>query len=149
MLSSVAVVRNWQNESKSLSVMSDSLQPHGLYSPQNSPGQNTGVGSCSLLQGIFLTQGLNPGLLHCRQILQQLSHQRNPINWQTPCKWPCGDVPRVAWLGLIQMLCVRCRLGSWRGSWNWDFFFFFKQKPPYRVALNYHKFAFLAVPFSS
>ena len=34
---------------------------HGLYSPWNSPGQNTGVGSCSLLQGIFPTQGLNPG----------------------------------------------------------------------------------------
>ena len=52
------------------------LRPHGLYSPRNSPGQNTGVGSCSLLQGIFPTQGwLKPGLLHCRQILYQLSHQ--------------------------------------------------------------------------
>ena len=40
--------------------------PHGLYSPLNSPGQNTGVGSLSLLQGIFPTQGSNPGLLHCR-----------------------------------------------------------------------------------
>ena len=37
--------------------MSDSLGPHGLYSPWNSPGQNTGVGSHSLLQGIFPTQG--------------------------------------------------------------------------------------------
>ena len=45
------------------SVMSESLQPHGLYSPWHSPGQNTGVGSLSLLQGIFPTQGLNPGLL--------------------------------------------------------------------------------------
>ena len=44
------------------SVVSNSLRPHGLYSPWSSPGQNTGVGSCSLLQGIFLTQGLNPGL---------------------------------------------------------------------------------------
>ena len=43
-------------ESKSHSVMSDSLRPHGLYSPWNSPGQNTGVGSLSLLQGIFPTQ---------------------------------------------------------------------------------------------
>ena len=81
---------------------------------------------CSLLQGIFPTQGSNPGLLHCRQTLYQLSHQGSPINWQTPCKWLCGDVPRVAWLGLIQMLCVSCRLGSWRGSWNWDFFFLTK-----------------------
>ena len=51
---------------ESHSVMSDSLQPHGLYSPRNSPGQDTGVGSCSLLQGIFPTQGSNPGLPHCR-----------------------------------------------------------------------------------
>ena len=40
----------------------------------NSPGQNTGVGSRSLLQGIFSTQGCNPGLPHCRQILCQLNH---------------------------------------------------------------------------
>ena len=62
-------------ESESRSVVSDSLQPHGLYSPWNSPGQNTGVGSFSLLQGIFPTQGSNPGLLHYRQIPYQLSHK--------------------------------------------------------------------------
>ena len=61
--------------SKSHSVVSDSLRPRGLYNPWNSPGQNTGVGSCSLLQRIFPTQGSNVGLLHCRQILYQLSHQ--------------------------------------------------------------------------
>ena len=55
--------------------MSYSLQSHGLYSPRNSPGQNTGVGSLSLLQGIFPTQGWNPVLPHCRQILYQLSHK--------------------------------------------------------------------------
>ena len=43
-------------------------QLFGLYSPWNSPGQNTGVGSHSLLQGIFPTQGSNPGLLHCMRI---------------------------------------------------------------------------------
>ena len=59
----------------SCSVVSDSLRPHGLYSLWNSPGQNTGVGSLSLLQGIFPTQGSNPGLLHRRWILYQLSHQ--------------------------------------------------------------------------
>ena len=53
----------------------DSLQSHGLYSALNSPGKNTGVGGCSLLQGIFPTQRLNPGLPHCRQILYQLSYQ--------------------------------------------------------------------------
>ena len=57
--------------------MLDSLRPHGLYSSGNSPGQNTGVGSCCLLQGIFPTQGSNPSLLHCRQILYQLSHKGN------------------------------------------------------------------------
>ena len=60
------------------SVLSDSLQPHGLYSPWNSLGQNAGVGSLSLLQGIFATQGSKPGLLHCRQILYQLSYQGSP-----------------------------------------------------------------------
>ena len=44
----------------------------------NSPGQNTGVGSLSLLQGIFSTQGSNPGSPHCRQILYQLSHKGSP-----------------------------------------------------------------------
>ena len=67
-------------ENESHSVMSDSsLWAHGLYSPWNSPGQNTGMGSLSLLQRIFPTQGLNPGLPHCRHILYQLSHKGSPI----------------------------------------------------------------------
>ena len=45
----------------------------------NSPGKSTGVGSHSLLQGIFPTQGSNPGLPHCRQILYQLSYKGNPF----------------------------------------------------------------------
>ena len=57
------------SESESHSVVSDSLRPHGLYSAWNSPGQNTGVSSRSLLQEIFPTQGPNPGLPHCRWIL--------------------------------------------------------------------------------
>ena len=70
-------------ESESHSVLSDSLRPHGLYSPWNSLGQNTGVSSLSLLQGIFPTQGSNPGLLHCRWILSQLSHKGSPriLEW--------------------------------------------------------------------
>ena len=56
------------------------LWPHVLYSPWNFLGQNTGVGSLSLLQGIFPTQGSNPGLLHCRHILYQLSHKGSPSN---------------------------------------------------------------------
>ena len=61
-----------EGESESCSVMSDSLRPHGLYSLWNSPGQNTGVGSFSLRQGIFPTKRLNPGLPHCRRILYHL-----------------------------------------------------------------------------
>ena len=56
------------------------LYPTRLPSPWNSPGKNTGVGSHSLLQRIFPTQGLNPVLPHCRQILQHLSHQGSPSN---------------------------------------------------------------------
>ena len=63
--------------SESSSVVS-SVRPRGLYSLWNSLGQNTGVGSLSLLQGIFPTQGSNPGLPQCRQILSQLSHKGSP-----------------------------------------------------------------------
>ena len=83
MLSEGALVYQWlyesEGESESCSGMLDSLQPQRLYSPWNSPGQNAGVGSLSPLQGIFPTQGLNPGLQHCRQILYHLSHQGSPI----------------------------------------------------------------------
>ena len=61
--------------SESHSVVSSSLGLYKLYSPWNSPGQNTGVGSLSPLQGIFPTQGSNPGILYCRLILYQLSHR--------------------------------------------------------------------------
>ena len=67
--------------SESCSVMSNTLQCHGLYSPWNSLGRNTGVGSLSLLQGIFPTQGLNLGLPYCRQILYQLSHREAQEYW--------------------------------------------------------------------
>ena len=108
--------------SESCLVMSDSLQPRELYTPWNSPGQNTGVGSLSFLQGIsqprdqiqisriaggFFTswatretheywsgcpipspvdlpdQELNPGLLHCRRILYQLSSQGSSFTIKT------------------------------------------------------------------
>ena len=72
--------RKWKS-----SVVSDSLRPHGLHSPWNSPGQNTGVRSLSLLQGIVPTQGSNPGLLHCRQILYQLSHKGSPKEMEEHC----------------------------------------------------------------
>ena len=58
--------------------MSNSLRPHGLYSPWNSLGQNTGVGSLSLVKEIFLTQGSNPGLPNCGWILLPAEPQGKP-----------------------------------------------------------------------
>ena len=77
-----------ESESENCSVTSDSLRLHWLISPWNS-GQNTGVGSLSLLQGIFPTQGSNPGLLHCRQILYQLSGKPTGggVNWKKHTIW--------------------------------------------------------------
>ena len=66
--------------SESRSVVSNILRPHRLHSPWNSPGQNTGVGSLSLFQGIFPIRVLNPSLLHCRQILSPAEPQRKPKN---------------------------------------------------------------------
>ena len=59
------------------------LKPHELYSPWNSPSQNTGVVSLSLLQGVFPTQGSNPGHLYCRWTFYQLSHNGSPriLEW--------------------------------------------------------------------
>ena len=70
--------RKWKSLSVKLYVT-----PQAIYSPWNSLGPNTGVGSLSLLRGIFPTQGLNSGLLHSRSILYQLSHQGRPrtLEW--------------------------------------------------------------------
>ena len=98
--------------SESCSVMSDSLQPHGLYSPWSSPGQNSGVGSLSLLQDIVPTLGSNPCLPHCRRIIYQLSHKRNPriLEWvayhfSSRSSWPRN------WTG------VSCIAGRFFTSW--------------------------------
>ena len=63
--------------------MTNSSQPHGLYSPWHSLGQEPGGGSLSFLQEIFPAQGSNPGLPHCRQILYWLSHKGSPriLEW--------------------------------------------------------------------
>ena len=74
--------QNERSESVSHSVMSDSFATPWtvarLLCPWDSPGKNTGVGGHSLLQGILLTQGLNPDLPHCRQIVYHLSQQGSP-----------------------------------------------------------------------
>ena len=84
-----------ESESEIHSVVSSSLRSYGLYNPWNSPGQNTGVGSLSLLQGIFPIQGSNSGLLHCRQILYQLSHQGAQENWSGYDITPTQELNRV------------------------------------------------------
>ena len=107
---------------KSRSVVSNFFQPHGWYNPWNSPGQNTGVGSLSLLQWIFPTRGLTPGLLYCRRILYQLSHKESPriLEWvaypfssgssrprsRTGVSWITGDLTELSgkhwkWLCLL------------------------------------------------
>ena len=80
----------WRSENVSCSVVSDSLQPHGLYSPWNSRGQNTGVDSLSLLQGIFL--GSNPVLPHCRQILYHPSQKPSSGLFTLFSWWSCFQV---------------------------------------------------------
>ena len=69
------------------------LQPAGLLCPWNSPGQKTGVGCCSFLQGIFLTLGSNLGLWYCRQILYCLSDQRSPRGLR------CQHMTKKGWQG--------------------------------------------------
>ena len=67
---------------------------------KNSPGQNTGMGSLSLLQEIFPTQGFNPGLPHCTWILYQLSHKGSPLQINTYLLWKIRKIQ-----GLATFLC--------------------------------------------
>ena len=78
---------------ESRSVESNSLRPQGLYTPWDSPGQDTGVGCLSLLQSIFPTQGSNLGLPYCRQVVYQLSHQGNPLSIYLPTYLPIYLLP--------------------------------------------------------
>ena len=107
-------------EEESCSVVSNSLWLHGLYSPRNSPDQNTGVGSLSLLQGIFPTQGWNPSLPHCRWILYQLSHKGSPriLEWvaypfSRGSSWPRNQTE------------VSCIAGGFFTNWAMREFLFF------------------------
>jgi len=92
--------------------MSHSLWPHGLYSPWNSLGQNTGVGSLSLLQGIVPAQGSNPGLPHCRRICYQLSHKESPriLEW-VAYPFSRGSSRSRNWTG------VSCIAGGFFTNW--------------------------------
>ena len=98
---------------KLLSV-SDFLQPPGLCSPWNSLGQNTGVGSLSLLQGVFPTQGSNPGLgILETQVLCQLSHKGSPriLKWVAYPFFSRSFQPRN-WAG------VSCIAGRFFTNWT-------------------------------
>ena len=112
------------NESESCLTVSDSLQPHGLYSPWNSPGQKTGVSSCSFFQGIFPTQALNPGLPHCRRIIYQLNHQGSPriLEWVA---YPFSS--RSNW-GLLHCRWILYHLGH-KGSLPYRRCFLLKDEP--------------------
>ena len=96
------LTKGFPGESESHSVMSNSLRPHGLSSLWNSPGQKTGVESCALLQGIFPTQGSNPGLPHCRKILYL------PKGFPSD---PAGKEPAC--------VCRRCRFNPWVKKMPW------------------------------
>ena len=80
-----------------------------LYSPWNSPGQNTGVGSLSLLQGIFPSQGMNPGLPYCRQILYQCSEVKvSASNAGDPGSIPgLGRLPGEGNGNPLQYFCLK------------------------------------------
>ena len=71
------------------------------HSPWNSPGKNTGVGSHSLLQRIFLTQGLNLGLLNCRQIFYHLSHQRRPCLVLAGANFIQNSLLKESWTSIL------------------------------------------------
>ena len=72
--------------------------PPGSPTHVDSPCKNTGVGSHSLLQGIFLTQGPNPGLPNCRQMLHQLSHEvRGSAGTWIPCSVPMVSHGTMPW----------------------------------------------------
>ena len=79
------------------SVQLFATQLYILYSPWNSPGQNTGMVSLSFLQGIFLTQGSNLDLLHCRRILYQLNHKGSPTSIHDYWKKHSFDYMDLGW----------------------------------------------------
>ena len=108
----------------SCSILFDSLRPHGLQHtrllcPWNSPGKNTGVGCHSLSQRIFPTEGSNPGLLHCRQILYLLSHQRTPNLTVSLCKGVLTQhFKNNSAKGILQISKENPKMGHWQLSEN-------------------------------
>ena len=96
------------NVAQSCPILCDSMD----CSPWNSSGQNTGVGTCSLLQGIFPTQESNPGLPHCRQVVYQLSCKGSPkiLEWVAYPFSSRSSQPR-RWTG------ISCITGRFLNDW--------------------------------
>ena len=90
------------------SLSSVSLWPHGLHSPWNSPGQNTGVGSLSLLQGIFPIQGSNPGLPHYRRILYQLGYDMQIHTYTNTHIHKSIHIPRASFVAQLVKNSMDC-----------------------------------------
>ena len=97
--------------------------------PWNSPGQNTGVGSLFLLQGIFPTQESNLGLLHCRKILYQLSHKGSPstwglvrilLRWNSPNKRKAARLwaDHIMFQALLKWQKYQFNKANWSAPWN-------------------------------
>ena len=128
-----------EEASANYSVVSYSLRLYGLYltrllCPWNSPSKKSGVG-CHSLQGIFLTQGSNPDLPHCRQILYCLSHQGSPNHWKRldtcicvtkslqscptlcnpmDCSLPCSSVHGIFQAVVLEWIAISFSRGSSR-----------------------------------
>ena len=109
MLSDIYYVFNITVKSVSYSVVLDSLRPNGLWPAKLlclwiSPGKNIGMGCHFLLQGIFPTQGSNPGLLHCRRILYQMSHKGSPRTWEWVAPFFSGSSRPRNWTRVSHIL---------------------------------------------
>ena len=122
-----------KSESQNRSVMSISLQPHGLHRPWNSLGQNTGVGSLSLLQGVFQTQKSNPGVPQFRLILYQLTYKGRPriLEWVAISFSRGSSQPRDwTWVSCIAGAfftlwttreAITCAIVlAWKKVWKWS-----------------------------
>ena len=127
--------------------MSNSVGPHRLYNPWNSPGQNTGEGSLYLFQGIFLTQGWNLGLLHCRQILYHLSQYESEAAQSCPtlCDPTDCSLPGSSVHGIFQARVLEWGAIAFSIPWvptnllspsvdlpTWIFYMYKQNHPTYR-----------------
>ena len=122
----LACLTPWKWKWKSLSCVCLFATPWTDYTvPWNSPGQNTGEGSLSLLQGIFPTQGSNPALLHGKQILNQLSPKGSP----RILEWAAYPFSRGSSRHRDQT-GVSCTAGRFFTNWA------IREKPPRGLSVN-------------